>query len=203
MAQEQKFNGLNPYQEEILTILASEATELAHSVTKILLHGMDSVNPNTGFSNLEDTLREYADTVAAFKLAEKVLSIPEDLLETLSDKVESKLQKIPLFLHHAPGQIKGVAIKVGDTVFKLRRPYRHHHVIAYMCNLHGVDREVDVWNILGVDPVEKGGESQGFYTDDKDFLTRKEAWIVADEKGQILPSQRNITPGTLFSEHLW
>lgn len=203
MVQEQKFNGLNPYQEEILTILASEATELAHSVTKILLHGPDSVNPNTGFSNLEDTLKEYSDTVAAFKLAEKILPISGDLLGTLEEKVESKVRKIPLFLHHAPGQIKGVAIKVGETVFKLRRPYRHHHVIAYMCNLHGVDREIDVWTALGVDPIEKGMDSQGFYTDDKDFLTRQEAWVVAEEKGQIIPSQMNITPGTLFSEHLW
>jgi hypothetical protein len=51
-------------------------------------------------------------------------------------------------------------------------------------------------------PTENhAGWDQGFIDQFGDFLTRREAWEIAKDRGQIL---RDVsTPGTLYSENLY
>lgn len=57
------FAGLTEAQRERLEMLAEEASEVVHAVTKILRHGYDSYNPHEpgAGSNRDQLVRELAD----------------------------------------------------------------------------------------------------------------------------------------------
>ena len=82
--------------------------------------------------------------------------------------------------------IVGVAIRHKGTVYRLTRPFRHHHLIRKMV-------EVD-----NVDPPVTG--EQGFYTEECGFLTREEA-LAHHEKDTHFKRQKGATK--LFSEDMW
>ena len=47
-----------------------------------------------------------------------------------------------------------------------------------------------------------GKEEQGFLDNRGQFLTRQEAWVVAEAAGQI-KYDHNKCPGTLYTEHMY
>ena len=87
--------------------------------------------------------------------------------------------------------IIGVAIKHGDMVIGLPKPYRHHNVIRHM-----VDE-------LGITPPvghQHRDETQGFYLTDGTFLNRRQALKYALDHQQITEADH---PTELFSEDVW
>lgn len=85
-----------------------------------------------------------------------------------------------------PKQITHVAIKVGNKVYSLPSPNRHHDVIRMIGN--EADRGI-----------------QGFLDENNVFLTRKQAFCVAQETGQLnrRPGPGHYQGPELFSEDLW
>lgn len=84
--------------------------------------------------------------------------------------------------------ITHVAIIRDGIVYELPKPNRHHHVFLTMPK-----KEDD------------GKDIEGFVDNTGKFLTRKEAYIIAKETGQL---NRRKGPGMydgdlLFSEDLW
>jgi len=79
------------------------------------------------------------------------------------------------------GSIKAAAIRNGNVIWALPRPYRHHDVIEFLVDCVG--REP---------PIGPGsGYEQGFIGPSGEFLTREQA---AELVGK---------PGKLFSEDIW
>lgn len=79
--------------------------------------------------------------------------------------------------------------------------------IVVLCIRHS---DVHFQNIIDV--FSKGNETtarnlswnseQGFITNKNRFVSRKEAWIIAETAGQIIRNkEQNV--GTLYSEHLY
>jgi hypothetical protein len=85
-------------------------------------------------------------------------------------------------------RIEEAAIRVGDKVFSVPRPGRHHDVFR-------VYREAHPGSPLRV-LCDKG-----FVTTAGRFLSRAEAAVLADEAGQ-LRAKLHVT-GQLTSEDLW
>jgi hypothetical protein len=82
-----------------------------------------------------------------------------------------------------PELIVSAAIRVGSVIVSVERPGRHGDCINF---LHG----------LGVDHRD-----QGFLTSHGRFVDRREAALIAIDRGQGAP--RLICNGNLFSEDLW
>ena len=179
----EKFNKLSPEQEEKMILVASEAVELAQAINKALLHGLESRNPATSTTKLEDIIREYADLLAAYD--ELNNCIVHDLKKNVPVLVDQKKLKIPLYLHEVPGQILGVAIKIGNTdkTYQLPRPYRHHDVISRICRNHGCNTLIEVYNRYGCDSLDP--KDQGFYTSKGRFVSREEGLKIARAAGQV------------------
>lgn len=61
------FNGLTPAEAERLAILAEEASEVVHAVTKVLRHGFESFHPDEpkGPTNREKLALELGNLEAA------------------------------------------------------------------------------------------------------------------------------------------
>lgn len=83
--------------------------------------------------------------------------------------------------------ITAVAIIIDGEVKQLPRPYRHHHI-------------THKWPL----PEHHHGE-QGFIDDEKGFVSREEAYIIALNSGQLEGRQKtgNLYDGKLYSEDLW
>ena len=83
-------------------------------------------------------------------------------------------------------QITHVAIKYNGTIYSLPAPNRHHSVIQMIGGVYGND-------------------VQGFLDDSGEFLTRKEAYVLAVQNGQInrLKGDQYYQGGELYSEDLW
>lgn len=79
------------------------------------------------------------------------------------------------------------AIKLGDRVFHVPRPGRHHDVIRSMVERHGVKPPV-----CGV---------QGFMLDDHTFVDRMDALRVALAAGQV--ERHKASAMGLYSEDVW
>lgn len=82
--------------------------------------------------------------------------------------------------------IVGVAIKVGDDVYRLMWPCRHCHV------MHMLSQTLPDW--LQREPRHV----QGFITDADRFLNREEAANLARNNAQTVSQRRE-----LYSEDLW
>jgi len=83
-------------------------------------------------------------------------------------------------------QITHVAIKYNGTTYSLPSPNRHHNVIRMIGGVYGND-------------------TQGFLDDSGEFLTRKEAYVLAVQNGQInrLKGDQYYQGEELYSEDLW
>lgn len=87
------------------------------------------------------------------------------------------------------------AIKVGDEVWTLPRPARHHTIIQAWCQAHYVwDEE----SKTGHDARIPEDHEQGFVTSTGRFVGRYQAARVARRANQIA-----AIPPTLTSEDLW
>jgi len=56
--------------------------------------------------------------------------------------------------------------------------------------------------LAGYDKEKLAGSEQGFIDNFHNFLTRQEAFIIAERQGQYMPYEP-FTPGTLYSEDLY
>ena len=84
--------------------------------------------------------------------------------------------------------IVGVAFRKGSLVQYLPKPNRHHHIIKELSDLLG-------------GPVRNF--EQGFLCSEGHYVTRKEAWPIAEAAGQLLSRAPTGSYGTLFSEDGW
>ena len=87
-------------------------------------------------------------------------------------------------------RITHVAIRVGDTIYALPKPNRHHHVIRWMVDAKGFET------------VESHGDDQGFVDEAGTYLTREQALVSALMNGQV-KDPTDIRCGQLFSEDVW
>jgi hypothetical protein len=84
-------------------------------------------------------------------------------------------------------RIMGVAIRMGEKVYKLPAPNRHSHLIKMMAEELGL-------------PTPIRGE-MGFYLHDGEFVDRVQAKPIAYMSGQILYGM-GVFP-ELYSEDMW
>lgn len=82
--------------------------------------------------------------------------------------------------------IDRAAIRAGDIIFKVKRPYRHHHVLGVM-------------RLRNVKNPQRA--TQGFVTSTGRFVDRIEARRIAHDAGQLLPTASK--GDRLFTEDLW
>lgn len=82
--------------------------------------------------------------------------------------------------------IERAAIAIGNEVFALPQPARHDNVLAMMVN------------VFDLKPPIKG--VQGFLTDRRRFVTRKEAGKIALRGGQV---KQMRTPPFLHCADVW
>lgn len=81
--------------------------------------------------------------------------------------------------------IVAAATKIGDAVYSLPSPKRHH----------------DIVRMLYTDGIDQTNAIQGFITSDGDFVNRKQAKTMVRRNRQA--TIRDIHPDQLFSEDLW
>lgn len=94
-------------------------------------------------------------------------------------------------------RIAASAVRIGDEIFSLPPPARHHHVMQL------------IWDKLGKTYIEQ--EMQGFVTDTGRFVDREEGHRIAKAAGQLIPRAGGFREGEindvdgsdLFSEDLW
>lgn len=67
-------------------------------------------------------------------------------------------------------------------------------------NVYTGYRHSDIY--FDTDLEDKKGVVEGFLTSKNQFVTRKEAWVIADNAGQIINRSKGID-GLLFSENLY
>jgi len=82
--------------------------------------------------------------------------------------------------------IDRAAVALGDEVFALPKPARHDNVLAIMVN------------VFGIKPPIKG--VQGFLTNRRRFVSRKEAGQIALRGGQVTQLS---TPPFLHCHDVW
>lgn len=70
---------------------------------------------------------------------------------------------------------------------------RHHNCITTLSSLIGAD----------YDKKLAGRDGQGFITNTDRFVSRKEAYVIAKEAGQLLHNMHDKTNLILVSEDLW
>jgi len=100
-------------------------------------------------------------------------------------------------------RIMGVAIKHGDMVMGLPRPYRHHHTLKYMIDTLGIEAPVG----------HQYEDGQGFYLEDGTYLNREQAREFAMSGAVRINGEKVVNTGVildtcdhareLFSEDLW
>lgn len=67
---------------------------------------------------------------------------------------------------------------------------------------NGIEMNKQIAMLISVGKKPEGKAVQGFMDIFGQFKTREEAWIIANEAGQILPG-KDKTPGILFSETIY
>lgn len=94
----QHFNELTPEQDEALTLLAEECSEVVQIICKIQRHGLHSSHPSTHEVNYAMLQKEVGDVLAAMRIAEvqRLLSWSVVLV-----KRDAKMQAVQQYLHHA------------------------------------------------------------------------------------------------------
>lgn len=88
-----------------------------------------------------------------------------------------------------PPQITHVAIMYEGVLYHMPKPCRHHHVI----------REIAAHNGVGI----QGPDTQGFMDEDGKFYTRRAAFVLASDNGQLKRREGGYQGPELYSEDLW
>lgn len=83
-------------------------------------------------------------------------------------------------------RVETAAIRIGEAVFTLPRPNRHHNVMWWL-------------STLGIGSGQM--HDQGFVLSDGSYASRRRAYGVAEDAGQLLGDPPVL--GTLFSEDVW
>lgn len=83
-------------------------------------------------------------------------------------------------------RIVSAAVTYAGIIFTLPMPARHPQIVH---NMSACD-------------LPQGG-SQGFLTSTGRYVTRQEAWDIAENANQLMPCAPTGPKGTLFSEDLW
>ena len=87
--------------------------------------------------------------------------------------------------------IYGPAMQTPEgEVYRLAAPNRHHDVMKHM-------------RASGVDPIDMWGSAQGFWTSEGRYVSREEAWEIADAAKQITHAELARRPRELFTECMW
>ena len=100
----------------------------------------------------------------------------------LSGRKQSLIQRV-----FCRRPIAGVAVAFGQLVFKLPKPFRHHHILN---------------SLAATERYPKMDDVQGFYTGMGRFVNRLEGAVVAHYFCQVEPSPVRAVD-RLFSEDLW
>ncbi len=88
-------------------------------------------------------------------------------------------------------RIAGPALRTEDgEVWWLAAPKRHHDVMGYMGR-----RELSREEVIG--------SAQGFWTTERRYVSREEAWEIAAAAGQIKQPELARRPRELFTECMW
>lgn len=74
--------------------------------------------------------------------------------------------------------------------------------LIVMCVRHGCDLFFNVVDQIFPEDHSYLNWEQGFVTNKYRFVSREEAWIIAEKQGQII-RDHNVCVGTLYSEHLY
>ena len=74
--------------------------------------------------------------------------------------------------------------------------------LVVMCVRHGCDIFYGVVDKIYPPEHEYWDWEQGFVTNKYRFVTREDAWIIAEKQGQII-RDHTLCVGTLYSEHLY
>ena len=74
--------------------------------------------------------------------------------------------------------------------------------LVVMCVRHGCDLFYGVVDKIYPPEHEYWDWEQGFVTNKYRFVSREEAWIIAEKQGQIIRDHK-VCVGTLYSEHLY
>ena len=74
--------------------------------------------------------------------------------------------------------------------------------LVVMCVRHGCDLFFSVVDQIFTEDKDYSDWEQGFVTNKYRFVSREEAWIIAEKQGQIV-RDHDICVGTLYSEHLY
>lgn len=87
---------------------------------------------------------------------------------------------------HSGPRITHVAVKYQGVVYSLPAPNRHHHVIRMIGGINGPDE-------------------QGFLDNNGNFLTRRQAMLLARGNGQLKRREgpEHYQGPELYSEDLW
>ena len=99
MKMEENFNKLTPAETERLVLLAEELAESIQAVGKILRHGWNVIDPNTGikYYNRFDLEKELAQAQFALSL----MLINGDLnQDNIANHFSDKASTIQQYLHH-------------------------------------------------------------------------------------------------------
>lgn len=81
----------------------------------------------------------------------------------------------------------------GELVF-LPRPYRHSDIMLHAEKMGLEYRETE--------GAKHGFLAQTYFPEKLEFVGRKQAYGIAEQAGQILPSQ-DTDPSALYTEDLW
>ena len=83
----------------------------------------------------------------------------------------------------------GVALKIREDIFYQLRPARHENLIKSLCSI-GMDLEAVI------------GATRGFLTNQGNFVTRNEAFTIAEEAKQLCGVAPDAVKG-LSSYNVW
>ena len=74
--------------------------------------------------------------------------------------------------------------------------------LVVMCVRHGCDLFFGVVDKMFDEDKRYLDWEQGFVTNKYRFVSREEAWVIAEKQGQII-RDHDLCVGTLYSEHLY
>lgn len=91
------FNNLSPSEDERLTLLIEECSEVIKNACKIQRHGYSSVDPETLLSNRDLLKQEIIDVLTIIDL---LISSNDITLESLEEAKAEKRIRMKRYLHH-------------------------------------------------------------------------------------------------------
>lgn len=96
------FNGLSPPEDERLTLLVEECSEVIKAIAKIQRHGYETCHPDGGATNRGSLVREMGDVLMAMQLLCDACDIDERWVIKAS---KNKRVTVRQYLHHQPEEL--------------------------------------------------------------------------------------------------